>query len=895
VAKSFDLLARGNWRGRQILISGCFLIVCLLMVIPRLASSSQANSGEDKELEIARQTVSSRDNVKSAVHVRSLYSDGSIAGNVSWNHVTRLLNAAAEHFTPLPATVTISGKITNVNNRGISGITVKLSDGATQTTQTDANGNYSFNVATGLDYTVTPNDTRVSTWLSSSSDSSSTISGDSISHTNLQTGVVDNFKAQFPSFTVSGTIKFFSTGQPVTNLTNAVTLSGGASKTYPTNSQGAYTSDQLNTLGDYTFTPHSFSSGGVTYNVFSPGNASFVTMAPCSLSTSPPPGTSFCSGFDYLGVDFVAIQAPNVVTSAASAVTTTSATLNGTVNPNGIATSGSFEWGTDPTLTTSTATTSQAIGSGSANQTITTNLNGLTGGTTYYFRAVGSSNGGTVRGSILNFTAPATTRTLTVGSTNPAAGVNILITPTDNNSAGNGTTQFTRTYNNNTSVTLTAPSAASGNTFQKWLKDGADFANNTAISVSVSMDADHTMTATFTTPRTIQLQPANYLVNEGDGDATITVTRSGDTNVAATVDYTTSDSAGANPCNLLNSGIASSRCDYEATKGTLKFAAGETSKTVSIPIVDDAYAEGNENFTVILSNATGAVLGPATSALVTINDNETQNGVNPIDQAGYFVRMHYVDFLNREPDASGLSFWTGQMTNCGAADLTVCKINVSGAFFLSIEFQQTGYLVERIYKTAFGDATGTSTLGGTHPLRVPFVRLDQFLPNTQRIGQGVVVGQGNWQQQLNDNKDAFTQEFVQRPDFLAAFPLSMPALQFVGTLNNNARDNNDVKPLSQTDHDNLVIALTNGTMTRAQVLRFVAEYPALTSSEQNRAFVLMQYFGYLRRNPNDTPDSDYTGYDFWLTKLNQFNGDYIGAEMVKAFIASSEYRARFGP
>jgi hypothetical protein len=55
------------------------------------------------------------------------------------------------------------------------------------------------------------------------------------------------------------------------------------------------------------------------------------------------------------------------------------------------------------------------------------------------------------------------------------------------------------------------------------------------------------------------------------------------------------------------------------------------------------------------------------------------------------------------------------------------------------------------------------------------------------------------------------------------------------------------------------------------------------------------YFGYLRRNPNDAPDSDYTGYDFWLTKLNQFNGNYINAEMVKAFLSSIEYRQRFGP
>jgi hypothetical protein len=78
-------------------------------------------------------------------------------------------------------------------------------------------------------------------------------------------------------------------------------------------------------------------------------------------------------------------------------------------------------------------------------------------------------------------------------------------------------------------------------------------------------------------------------------------------------------------------------------------------------------------------------------------------------------------------------------------------------------------------------------------------------------------------------------------------------------------------------------------------VRQVAEDPDLYNAEFNRAFVLTQYFGYMRRNPNDAPDVDYTGYDFWLTKLNQFNGDYIAAEMVKAFISSTEYRQRFGP
>ena len=107
-------------------------------------------------------------------------------------------------------------------------------------------------------------------------------------------------------------------------------------------------------------------------------------------------------------------------------------------------------------------------------------------------------------------------------------------------------------------------------------------------------------------------------------------------------------------------------------------------------------------------------------------------------------------------------------------------------------------------------------------------------------------------------------------------------------------------PLSGTDYTQAIndfggASNTANNTARASALRRVAENSTLQQQEFNRAFVLMQYFGYLRRNPNDAPDSDYTGYDFWLTKLNQFNGNFVNAEMVKAFITSAEYRQRFGP
>jgi hypothetical protein len=247
----------------------------------------------------------------------------------------------------------------------------------------------------------------------------------------------------------------------------------------------------------------------------------------------------------------------------------------------------------------------------------------------------------------------------------------------------------------------------------------------------------------------VQFSAVTQLVSESAGRTTVSVTRLGNTTGAASVSYSTSDSSGANKCNV-NSGNASSRCDYGQTIGTLNFAPGETLKTIVVPLTDDAYAEGNENFTISLSNASGAILGSPNIATITIADNETTAGTNPIDSVDFFVHQHYIDFLGREPDASGFQFWKNQILACGTDQqcIEVRRINVSVSFFLSIEFQETGYFAERTYKAAYGSGSGTSTLGGSHQLSVPVIRLSEFLPDSQAIGQGVIVGQGNWQQKL---------------------------------------------------------------------------------------------------------------------------------------------------
>lgn len=271
-------------------------------------------------------------------------------------------------------------------------------------------------------------------------------------------------------------------------------------------------------------------------------------------------------------------------------------------------------------------------------------------------------------------------------------------------------------------------------------------------------------------------------------------------------------------------------------------------------------------------------LRPGTNTPITINDSD------------FFVSQQYTDFLSRFPDQSGFDFWVNQISSCNGNATCIAgqRDNTSGAFFLSIEFQETGYLVERMYKVAYGDSTGTSTFGGSHQLSVPIVRRSEFLPDSLQISNGVIIGQPGAQQLLEANKVAFANDFVGRARFTTAYPNTMTAAQFVDALNANSGN-----ALDATQRNSLVSQLTAGTLTRAQVVRQIAEDGDLNNTEKNKAFVLMQYLGYLRRDPNSGQDTDYTGYDFWLQKLNQHGGDFHAAQMVRSFIVSGEYLNRF--
>lgn len=310
--------------------------------------------------------------------------------------------------------------------------------------------------------------------------------------------------------------------------------------------------------------------------------------------------------------------------------------------------------------------------------------------------------------------------------------------------------------------------------------------------------------------------------------------------------------------------------------GNYNFFAVETNGfyTVTPSRVNYNFNPSNRSFSQIGNNTDAA-----------FNATSTGTALNPLDTTEYFVRQQYVDFLGREPDESGFNFWVnnieacGSDTNCRAAK----RIDTSAAFFLSIEFQQTGFLVYRTYQAAYGDMPGAP---------VP-IKLNEFKPDTTDISNRVIVNQSGWETVLENNKQAFMAEFVQRARFTAAYPSPMTPSEFVDKLFINAgvvpADSDRTAAMNEFGS----AAISSDVAARGRALRRVAENSTLEQQGFNQVFVLMQYFGFLRRDANAGQDTDFAGYNFWLDKLNSFAGNFQNAEMVKAFLVTGEYRQRF--
>ena len=228
---------------------------------------------------------------------------------------------------------------------------------------------------------------------------------------------------------------------------------------------------------------------------------------------------------------------------------------------------------------------------------------------------------------------------------------------------------------------------------------------------------------------------------------------------------------------------------------------------------------------------------------------------NPIDDPQFFVRQHYLDFLSREPDPAGMAGWLAVLNNCLPGDTSCDRIHVSSSFFRSPEFQGRGYFVYRFYPVSFG--------------RKP--DYDEFTPDLAKVSGFLTDAE------LEVAKLNFIAEFMNRPAFLSKF-LGLSNTEFVDTLLSSA-------DITHPSRAAWIASLTNGSRTRAQVLREIAESTEVYSKYYNHAFVVMQYFGYLRRQPDAL-------YLNWIAHL-EATGDY--RSMINGFLNSPEYRTRFGP
>ncbi len=265
-----------------------------------------------------------------------------------------------------------------------------------------------------------------------------------------------------------------------------------------------------------------------------------------------------------------------------------------------------------------------------------------------------------------------------------------------------------------------------------------------------------------------------------------------------------------------------------------------------------SFSPGSRSFSQLGGNTEAAFTG------TTPGDNS-----NPLDTPEYFVRQQYVDILGREPDEAGFNYWSDQIDACGgdASCTRAQRTGVAAAFFIENEFKQSGAFIYNVYKGALG--------------RRPVY--SEYAADRRNV-----VGVA-----LEAQKQAFAEAFVARAEFVTRYQASTDAASFVDALLFNVQQASGVDLSSQRES---LIARHNTGATQAEgralVLREVTESAAVRDTNYNAAFVLVEYFGYLHRNP------DQGGYDFWLNVLNTGDArNYRG--MVCSFITSAEYQRRF--
>jgi Carboxypeptidase regulatory-like domain/Calx-beta domain/Beta-propeller repeat len=384
----------------------------------------------------------------------------------------------------------------------------------------------------------------------------------------------------------------------------------------------------------------------------------------------------------------------------------------------------------------------------------------------------------------------------------------------------------------------------------------------------------------------ISFSAFSYAAAEGGPATTITVTRGHDTSGVSVVSLGTVPVPPLIPCST-NDGNARYQCDYTLGSSKLTFNPGETSKSFTLFINDDAYVEGDETVDVRLFIESGGGATDLSTTHVTITDNDTVTPTtNPLDNADehFFVNTHYVDFLNRLPDQGGFDFWVGQITQCGADQTCINskRLDVSNAFFYELEYQQTAAYVFRLYRTSFGNNQPSPNPDNSNPVEAN--KIPSFAAFS--LDRASLVGSTN----LAQDQLALANLFVARPEFLNKYPGSLTLDQFVDAVLLTIKNDEGADLTSQR-------AALISLGSRAAVMYRVSDdnqanpinNRAFIDAAYNRSFVASQYFGYLRR------DADIGGFLFWLGQVNGAPLRDVSRQhaMVCSFVTSSEYQLRF--
>jgi hypothetical protein len=251
---------------------------------------------------------------------------------------------------------------------------------------------------------------------------------------------------------------------------------------------------------------------------------------------------------------------------------------------------------------------------------------------------------------------------------------------------------------------------------------------------------------------------------------------------------------------------------------------------------------------------------------LTIDPGVTSSLSNPVDDYRFFLAQHFADLLGRQPDQETFEKLSAQFSQCGlrADCLRARRLDVATTLLTQNELPTSGLFLHALYSVGLG--------------RRP--HLTEYESDRKEIR--------NYNGGIEDARLALVQAFVGRTEFEKKYPKTLNKTEFVDQILSAVLQGTDLDLKNQRE---AFLAISDGTSAgRAAVLAAISAQSNVLDSQYNQAFVLAQYFGYLRRDPDDS------GFNFWVNVLKSkpLRDPDSARSMVCAFLTSTEYQNRFG-